>query len=231
MTYLSVLLPTRQRTNLVMRSLNSLVTTAQNPADIEVLIAYDNDDVESHDFFSSDQWTQWLADHAISARAFQVPRWGYRNLHEYYNYLATQSQGSWLFMWNDDALMETQYWDELVRQNDNWRMLLHIACRNLVMNCSIFPLFHRDWLDLFGTVSPINHPDSWISEVCWQAKGRRVIDVVTYHDRADLTGNNRDQTFLSRDYSTHEEFKSDKMKVLRADWANRLKQYLAEHPI
>jgi hypothetical protein len=214
-----------------MRSLNSLVTTAQNPADIEVLIAYDNDDVESHDFFSSDQWTQWLADHAISARAFQVPRWGYRNLHEYYNYLATQSQGSWLFMWNDDALMETQYWDELVRQNDNWRMLLHIACRNLVMNCSIFPLFHRDWLDLFGTVSPINHPDSWISEVCWQAKGRRVIDVVTYHDRADLTGNNRDQTFLSRDYSTHEEFKSDKMKVLRADWANRLKQYLAEHPI
>jgi hypothetical protein len=226
MTYLSVLLPTRQRTNLVMRSLNSLATTAQNPADIEVLIAYDNDDVESHDFFSSDQWTQWLADHAISARAFQVTRWGYRSLHEYYNYLATHSKGSWLFMWNDDALMETRHWDDQVRQNDSWRMLLHITCRNLVMNCSIFPLFHRDWIDLFDTVSPINHPDSWISEVCWHASARKVIDVSTYHDRADLTGNNKDATFLSRDYSTHSEFKSDEMKALRQQWATKLKNHL-----
>jgi len=211
-----------------MRSLNSLATTARNPANIEVLIAYDDDDVESHDFFSSGQWTQWLADHTISARAFQVPKWGYRNLHEYYNYLAPRSQGSWLFMWNDDAMMETQHWDDLVRQNDSWRMLLHITCRNLVMNCSIFPLFHRDWIDMFGTVSPINHPDSWISEVCWHARARKVIDVSTYHDRADLTGNNKDATFLSRDYSTHSEFKSDEMKALRQEWAIKLQDYLKD---
>jgi len=221
-----VLLPTRQRTKLVMRSLHSLVTTAQNPADIEVLIAYDDDDGESHDFFSSDQWTQWLVDHTVSARVFRVPRWGYRSLHEYYNYLANHSQGSWMFMWNDDALMETHHWDNQVRQNNSWRMLLHITCRNLVMNCSIFPLFHRDWIDLFGTVSPINHPDSWISEVCWHASARKVIDVSTYHDRADLTGNNKDATFLSRDYSTHSDFKSDEMKALRQQWAAKLKEHL-----
>jgi hypothetical protein len=209
-----------------MRSLHSLATTAQNPANIEVLIAYDDDDSESHEFFSSACWAHWLADHVVSVQTFQVPRWGYRSLHEYYNYLATQSQGAWLLMWNDDALMETQHWDDQVRQNDNWRMLLHITCRNLVMNCSIFPLFHRDWIDLFGTVSPINHPDSWISEVCWHANARKVIDVSTYHDRADLTGNNKDATFLARDYSTHSEFKSDEMKALRQQWAAKLKVHL-----
>lgn len=226
MPYISVMLPTRQRTDLVKRSLESLSKTAHNPTDLEILIAYDNDDQESQSFFSSDQWTQWLTEHNLEARTFAVSRWGYRNLHEYYNYLASQSHGSWLFMWNDDAVMETPGWDSHVRANDNWRMLLHITCRNLVMNCSIFPMFHREWLDLFGTVSPINHPDSWISEVCWQAKARRVIDVVTYHDRADLTGNNKDATFLERDYSTHKEFKSEEMKALRKSWAERLTEYL-----
>jgi hypothetical protein len=225
MTYLSVLLPTRERTDLVMRSLHSLATAAHNPADIEVLIAYDDDDQESHDFFSSDQWAQWVTDHAVSARVFQVPRWGYRCLHKYYNYLAAQSQGAWLLVWNDDATMETLHWDDLVRQNDSWRMLLHITCSNLVMNCSIFPLFHRDWIDLFGTVSPSNHVDSWISEICWHTAARKVIAVSTYHDRADLTGNNKDATFLSREYSTNE-FKSDEMKALRQQWAAKLKDYL-----
>lgn len=226
MTYISVLLPTRQRTNLVKRSLHSIATTAQDPTQIEVLVAYDNDDAESQDFFCSQEWPQWLTEHGMSGQAFAVPRWGYRSLHEYYNYLARYSKGSWLLMWNDDAMMETDWWDDRVRQNDAWRMLLHITCRNLVMNCSIFPLFHKDWIDLFGTVSPINHPDSWISEVCWQARARRVIDVVTYHDRADLTGNNKDTTFLERDYSTHQEFKSDAMKALRKEWAIKLQEYL-----
>lgn len=226
MTYISVLLPTRQRTTLVKRSLHSLAATAQDPSQIEVLVAYDNDDSESHDFFHSPEWPDWSSQHGMRGQAFAVPRWGYRNLHEYYNYLAQRTKGAWLLMWNDDALMETAGWDQQVRANDHWRMLLHITCRNLVMNCSIFPLFHREWLDLFGTVSPINHPDSWISEVCWQARARRVIDVVTYHDRADLTGNNKDSTFLARDYSTHAEFKSDDMKALRKEWAAKLQDYL-----
>jgi len=226
MTYLSVLLPTRQRTHLVKRSLHSLITSAQNPADIEVLVVYDDDDAESQEFFTSEEWPQWLADHNTQGRAFEVPKMGYRFLHEYYNYLAKQSQGSWLLMWGDDAMMETNHWDQHIRENDNWRMLLHINCSNLVMNCSIFPLFHRDWLELFGTTSPINHPDSWISEVCWHAKARKVIPVSTFHDRADLTGNNKDETFLSRDYSGHTEFRSDEMKALRMQWAERVKDYL-----
>lgn len=226
MPYISVLLPTRQRTDLVKRSLHSLISQAKHPEQIEVLVAYDNDDDQSHEFFSSPEWAQWVAEHHTSAQCFQVPRWGYRSLHEYYNYLAAHSQGSWMLIWNDDAMMETQHWDDQVRDNDDWRMLLHMTCSNLVMNCSIFPLLHREWLDVFGTVSPINHPDSWISEVCWQARARRVIEVSSFHDRADLTGNNKDATFLARDYSTHAEFRSDEMKALRADWAQRLKTYL-----
>ena len=226
MTCISVLLPTRQRINLVKQSLHSLLSRSQDPTNIEILIAYDEDDVESATFFASSEWTQWVKDHNTQAQTFAVTRWGYKQLHEYYNFLSRHSQGSWLLIWNDDASMETTGWDDVVRQNDDWRMLLHMTCSNLVMRCSIFPLFHRDWIELFGTVSPINHPDSWISEVCWQARARRVIPVSAYHDRADLTGNNKDNTFLARDYSTQVEFNSDAMKSLRREWATKLQDYL-----
>lgn len=227
MAYISVLLPTRQRTDLVRRSLHSLLATSLNPSDIEILIAYDEDDSESHEFFASGEWTQWILEHNTQARVFQVPRWGYRQLQEYYNFLSTHSRGEWLLNWNDDAMMETQAWDDAVRQNNDWRMLLHMTCSNLVMRCSIFPLFHRDWIRLFGTISPINHADSWISEICWQARARRVIPVSTYHDRADLTGNNQDQTFIDRDYSAQAEFNGEAMTALRKQWAEKLQDYLA----
>jgi hypothetical protein len=226
MAYISVLLPTRQRVELVKHSLHSVVSTASNPAEIEILIAYDNDDAESQEFFSGPQWKQWQTQHGVSARVFCVPRWGYKSLYKYYNYLADQSQGQWLLLWNDDAALETLNWDDCVRQNHSWRMLLHIPCRNLAINSSIFPLFHREWLDLFGTVSPVNHPDSWISEVCWRAQAKRDIAVVAFHDRADLTGNNRDETFLERDYSAQVEYHSAKMVELRKQWADRLRTYL-----
>jgi hypothetical protein len=226
MAYISVLLPTRQRVELVKHSLHNLVSTASNPADLEILIAYDDDDTQSQEFFSGPEWQQWIADAGVSARVFCVPPRGYKLLQEYYNYLAIQSQGQWLLLWNDDAVIETPNWDDHVRQNDSWRMLLHIPCRNLATNSSIFPLFHRDWIDLFGIVSPINHADSWISEVCWQARAKRNIDVVAFHDRADLTGNNRDETFLQRDYSAQVEYHSAEMVALRKQWADQLRTYL-----
>ena len=224
--FLSVLIPTRNRIDLVKRSVKSLLEKSNMSSDIEILIVHDDDDVISKNYFSSTDWTDLIRPYGALFRVFSVPRWGYRRLNEYYNFLAQNSQSEWLLIWNDDALMETDHWDDIVRDNREWRMLLHINCVNLVMNCSIFPLFHRDWIELFGVVSPINHPDSWISEICWHAKARRVVPIDTFHDRADLTGNNKDETYYERDYSTHAEFRSEEMVIMRREWAERVGNYL-----
>jgi hypothetical protein len=39
---------------------------------------------------------------------------GYDSLHEYYNELASKATGDWLMLWNDDAVMETEGWDEKI---------------------------------------------------------------------------------------------------------------------
>ena len=50
---ISILLPTRKRTNVIVKSIGSLLANAHNPSNIEILIAYDEDDEESQTFFSS----------------------------------------------------------------------------------------------------------------------------------------------------------------------------------
>ena len=49
------------------------------------------------------------------ARFWEAPqRYGYQRLHEYYNALAARAQGNWLFIWNDDARLVSEGWDEVI---------------------------------------------------------------------------------------------------------------------
>lgn len=230
-TLISVLLPTRKRVAMVEASLSSLLDRTRHPEQIEILLAYDDDDDQSHEYFNSDRWSEFIGKWPVKHRIYQVPRWGYRALHRYINMLANESRGKWIFFWSDDPLMETDNWDDHVRANEDFVGLLHIAASNAPMNCSILPLFHRQWIELFGCVSPINHADSWMSDICWNAKARRVIPVTVFHDRFEDSGNNRDETYedkrraiatdSSKDYHTPES------KNMRAEWAQRLREYRA----
>ena len=223
---LSILLPTRQRVALVEKSLASLLDRAKVIKDFEILIAYDDDDHESQCYFQGSGWQKFLEKYQVHYKCFSVPRWGYENLNEYINFLGKQSQGKWLLFWNDDALMETVHWDDHLRMNQDFRGLLHMTCSNLVMNCSLFPLFSRDWIELFGTVSPSNHIDSWISDICWNARARKAIPVSTFHDRFSESGNNNDRVYRERVLRTND-FHSADMKKMREEWTARLKKHLS----
>jgi len=208
-------------------SLSSLLDLAADPKRIEILIAYDDDDVMSHEFFSGNDWSSFISTWPVNHKIFQVPRWGYSALHQYINMLAANSQGKWIFFWNDDSLMETKNWDDHIRENEDFLGLLHITASNMPMNCSIFPLLNRQWLDLFGCVSPINHADSWVSDVCWKAQARRVIPVTAFHDRFETSGNNRDETYEDKKNAlangSNADYFTPESKKLREAWVERLK--------
>lgn len=231
---ISVLLPTRKRIDMLRSSLTSLLDRAHHPEDIEILIAYDDDDDQSHAFFSEREWMDFISTWPVTHSLSRVPRWGYRCLHHYVNHLASISKGKWVLFWNDDALMETENWDDHVREHQEFVGLLHITASNMPMTCSIFPLIHRGWIDLFGCVSPINHADSWISDVCRKAHARRVIPVTAFHDRFETSGNNRDQTYEEKRYDmahgSNADYHTPQSQRLREEWARRLQEYRTAYP-
>jgi hypothetical protein len=224
---ISVMLPTRKRTNLLEKSLTSLLSLANRPQLIELALAYDDDDAESREYFGSRAWSDLLAKYGCQGFSLQCQRWGYRDLHQYLNELAPRTQGQWLFFWGDDAVMQTQGWDDHVAANKDHRGLLHITTSNFPMQCSILPLFHRSWLDLFGCVSPVNPADSWISNIATRAGARKVIPVSVLHDRFEHTGNNQDATWADKQLAKgwQKAYHTAESEALRADWAQRLRRY------
>jgi hypothetical protein len=221
---ISVLLPTRKRIKKVESSLRSLLEKSKDASSIEICIAYDDDDNESHDYFTGNDWKKFLEEFSTTSMVLRTKRHGYTYLHEYLNELAPMSHGEWLFFWGDDAIMQTPHWDDHVRHNRDYVGLLHITAENMPMRCSILPLFHRDWIKLFGCVTPVNPADSWISEICIEAKCRRVIPVSVLHR---LETDEPDETFLDKKKSVdwHKLFWEPESRALRSEWAKRLKEY------
>lgn len=196
---ISVMIPTRKRTESLEKSVQSLIDNASSMEGIEFLIAIDEDDPESINFVS-DKLVGKLNELKIAMRAYTFPRLGYVNLHNYINTLSNQSEGNWLFVWNDDAIMQSKNWDlEIEKFNGQMKVLRFKDNHNEHPN-AIFPCVPRDWLMLFEQYSPHPHIDTWVSQIgyltdCMQ----NVPSVEIFHDRHDLTGAEEDQTAKERE--------------------------------
>lgn len=192
---LSVLLPTRGRTTALKTSLNSLLVNAEHAAGIEFLLAFDDDDTASYQYFM-DEIAPMVDEHHSHYTCFGFQRLGYIRLNEYVNYLAARSQGKWLMFWGDDAIMQTQDWDQRILEVDRFRVL-RIPTHNQ-HPYAIFPIVPRAWFDLCGHISAHQLSDSWVSQIAYLLDIMHNIDVTVIHDRFDLTGNNGDDTWKNR---------------------------------
>lgn len=196
---ISILLPTRKRTEAVIKSVSSLLANAANPADIELLIAYDDDDEESREFFST-TWYPFVEQSGATTKVFETERFGYLRLYKYVNFLGEQASGDWIMFWNDDALMLTENWDLEIYKHNDWFGLLRMPCVTMDHPFALFPIIPREWISYFGRISPVNHSDWWIYNVTGPVGRIRNIPVQVYHDRADVTGGNNDETFKEQSY-------------------------------
>jgi hypothetical protein len=224
MMLVTVLLPTRQRPHLVERSIRSLLANADTPADVEIAVAFDQDDDQSREYLNSMPWNELVNSFGAVSKVFETPIWGYSELHKYYNLLAEHAHGQWLLIWNDDAVMKTPGWDSLIRDHADFVGLLHMSTENYRDKFALFPLIPRVWTNIFGCVSLSNSNDSWIQHICLEAQAIQRIDATVFHDRADLTGNNLDQTYLNRS-NQKKIYKSAEMRQLRHEWAQKLIAY------
>jgi hypothetical protein len=234
---ISILLPTRKRTEAVVRSIGSLLASADNTANIEILIAYDDDDTESREFFST-VWPAFIAQSEATTRVFETERFGYTQLNRYVNMLAENAQGEWLFFWNDDALMETDGWDTEVLKHAGYPGLLRMPCSTMNHPFALFPVIGRHWMEMFGQLSPVSHSDWWIYNVTAPLKLVKNIPVTVYHDRADVTGGNQDETYAERSYSADGrdptnpyDYAHPQRQQELLEWIQQLRDYAEERVI
>lgn len=154
----SVIVPSRGRPKQLLTSLESLIRNADRTDLIEIVVGLDSDDIDSKNLPQTLQ-SQFRE---VDFRFEIFPRFGYDRLEEYWNFLGLRSRGDWVLLWNDDALMESRSWDTLFRKSLSSSVIVIFPD---VLNeplQTLFPVVSRNWIALFGRISPWNHADSYI---------------------------------------------------------------------
>jgi hypothetical protein len=182
---IAVLLPTRSRTHALTESVTSIVARAQNPSRIQILFGFDTDDEVGLSHFEN-VIQPFLDDHGVSYEAQAFESMGYSGLNRYYNHLGQSADADWMFIWNDDAVMDTDGWDQVIDSYTGQFRLLKVHTHN-EHPYSIFPIVPRAWYDLFGHFSRHQMIDAELSQMAFVLDLMQVIDVHVTHNQVELT--------------------------------------------
>ena len=193
---IAVLLPTRGRTDALKRSVISIINRVVKPKEVQLLLAFDNDDEIGTSYFI-DEIQPWLDSKGIDYTALTFDSMGYGGLNRYYNALAEHTDADWLFVWNDDAIMETAGWDNVVRKLNGQLKILKVHTHG-EHPYSIFPIVPAAWVEKTGYLSKHQMIDAELSQIAYMCDLIEIVDIYVTHDRADLTGNNKDETDAKR---------------------------------
>lgn len=227
---ISILLPTRGRTTQLLRSVNSLIELAADPVSIQWLFGFDNDDLETYKWFQEHVLPKIITSGAkYTCMGFEPL--GYSKLNEYVNRLAAKAVGDWFVFWNDDAVMQTQGWDTEIVSHTGTFCLQAFDTHNK-HPYSIFPIVPKEWFELIGHLSLHQLNDAWLSQIAWMLDIVKQIPVKVLHDRADLTGNNQDETFRNRiiyegNPTDPRDFNHIDLRKIRINEANQIAVYLS----
>ena len=193
---IAILLPTRGRAEQLTRSVQSLLDLASKNTKIEILFGVDKDDSSNTEQFLK-VLNPYLDQNKIDSKILVFEPLGYANLHHYVNTLAQYSSSQWLFFWNDDALMQTPNWDEVICSYTGQFKLLSVHTHNS-HPYSIFPIIPKEWYNCLNHISLHSLNDAWVSTIAYMLDIFERIPVYVEHDRHDLTGNNEDATYQQR---------------------------------
>lgn len=225
---ISVLLPARGRPDHFVMAVKSVLETAAQPDRVEVLTRLDNDDwdvIKENSHLMRTQDTMLVA-----------PRVGYKRLHECYNELAARCTGDLLFLWNDDTVMKTPGWDDLLRAGP--ALAVQFIRRDILATAdSTFPVLGRPIYNAMGHFANNAHNDTWMEVVSMRAKVAVSRDDVVFHHyrTTDQTSWERDNGGYDlkrfRSQEQHGERETDAVRIMSLDnWAKRFEGFEVKQP-
>lgn len=182
---IAVLLPTRSRTDALTSSVTSIIDLANNVSRIQLIFGFDDDDEIGLNHFKT-VIQPFLDKRGVSYEAQAFKSMGYAGLNRYYNHLAKSTSADWLFVWNDDAVIETQGWDSVIEQYTGQFKLLKVHTHN-DHPYSIFPIMPRAWYDLMNHLSRHQMIDAELSQLAFLLDIMQVIEVDVIHNQVELT--------------------------------------------
>src|SRR5690606_16781424 len=125
----------------------------------------------------------------FQVKVFVGPRGrGYEDLHLMYNELASASQGTFLFLWNNDAIITTPGWDDMLLPFDDGKMRSFRVVVTPNDQTLSSPIVHRSYFDCLGRYSPWAHNDSHVFNVLrpFFQQVHQDIDIRVHHEILDL---------------------------------------------
>jgi len=142
---------------------------------------------------------------------------GYARLHECIAELIPSANGTWLWLWNDDALMTTERWDIAIRKYPP----------NLVLNpdtnhqshasgLNVFPVIPTAWVELVGWARD-GANDTWWQHIGLKLGGQVNLPAFITHDRSDLTGGHDDATRAGNNYNPDTFWSAETQAAIHAD--------------
>jgi hypothetical protein len=158
---------------------------AADVAHLQLLFGFDNDDSVGLDHFEK-VIQPFLDEHDVSYEAQAFDSLGYAGLNLYYNHLGKSASTDWLFVWNDDAIMQTQDWDKVIESYTGQFKLLKVHTHN-EHPYSIFPIVPRAWYDLFGHFSRHQMIDAEMSQMAFMLDLMQIVDIDVVHNQVELT--------------------------------------------
>jgi len=184
----SILIPSRKRFDLLKTSINSIIQRATHPLKIEILVRLDIDDIESIKRIPE------LNELTPNFKVIIGPQLnGYKSVHNFYNELGKIATGKFYWLWNDDALLETEKWDKIILPYINKPCILQISNNH---NWVVFPMVHHSIYKTLGHFSLSTQTDTWLHHITEVAGMEKYLtEIFATHNRADLTGLNADETF------------------------------------
>lgn len=183
---IAVLLPTRARTDYLTASVTTLIDRASQPDRLQILFGFDHDDEVGLAHFA-DVIQPLLDKHSVAYQAQGFDSMGYFGLNLYYNELAKHATADWMFIWNDDAVMDTAGWDDVIRQHDGKFEILKVHTHN-EHPYSIFPIVPFKWYELLGVLSRHQMIDAEISQNAYMLDLIKIVDIDVTHQQSELTG-------------------------------------------
>lgn len=222
----SILLATRGRPDDLTRALFSLYNKAKDKSLLEFLLKVDLDDQRTINELNrvKPQLTGSKVEVVVSPKGR-----GYVDNHLWLNDLAARATGDWLFVFNDDARMNTDNWDQAILWAGlpaPWLGINEVCHLNTMMEgrepSVEFFFLRRKTYQLLGHFGLYNLSDDWVSSVMYSIQPRITASVEVAHKvPVDSVKRNNDlQLSVMRDFT----------KVRRGKWeaVNKLNNRLDE---
>lgn len=194
----SMLMPSRQRVGMAIQSIESL-----GDGDFEVLLGVDHDDPSLKEY---------KAIKHPKVKLIEFDSFGYEKLWVYYNGLAENAKGDWLFLWNDDATMCKPNWIDKIT-NFNHKKPIVLSPYHPENN--LFPVISRAWYETTGHFALSTHVDSWVQDIGNQTDTMFFVDGVEIIHEGEALFDPTHNRVREVVRETAEHHRSDEMQTIR----------------